>query len=87
MAEIAARSGKGFGELRWLDLSRCLKEESCKNKSFKKAEIVGRKNVRGKCLEAAGSAVDGEHGAFAEKGVDAHHKAALAELAVLTELV
>jgi len=87
MAEIAARSRKGFSELRRLDLSRRLKEESSKDKSFKEAEIVGRKNVRGECLEAAGRAVDGEHGAFTEKGVDAHHKAAFAELAVLAELV
>ena len=72
MAEIAARRGEGLRELRGLDLARRLKEESCKNKSFKEAEIVGRENARGERLEAAGRTVDGEHGAFAEEGVDAH---------------
>ena len=72
MAEIAARGREGFGELRGLDLSRRFKEESRKNKSFKKAEIVGGKDACGERLKAAGRAVDGEHGAFAEEGVDAH---------------
>ena len=87
MAEIAASGREGFGELRGFDLARRLKEESRKNESFKEAEIVGREDARGECLEAAGRAVDGEHGAFTEKGVDAHNLAALAELAVLAELV
>jgi len=73
--------------LRRLDLSRRLEKESSKDKSLKKAEIVGCEDACGECLEAAGRAVDGEHGTFAEKGVDAHHKAALAELVVLAELV
>jgi len=72
MAEIASRGGKGFGELRGLDLARRLKEKSCEDKSFKEAEIVGREDARGERLEAACCTVDGEHGAFAEEGVDAH---------------
>ncbi len=72
MAEVAARCREGFGELRWFDLARRLEEESREDKSFKKTEIVSREDARGERLEAAGRAVDGEHGAFAEKGVDAH---------------
>lgn len=87
MAEVAARGGKGFGKLRGLDLARRFKEESRENKSFKKAETVGGEDARGEGLKAARRAVDGEHGAFAEEGVDAHNEAALAELAVLAELV
>ena len=87
MAEVAARSREGFSELRGLDLARRLKKESRKNKSFKEAKIVGREDARGERLEAACCTVDGEHGAFAEKGVDAHNKAALAELAMLAYLV
>ncbi len=72
MAEVAARSREGFGELRGFDLARRLKEESREDKSFKEAEIVGREDARGERLEAARCTIDGEHGAFAEEGVDAH---------------
>lgn len=72
MAEVAARSREGFGELRGLDLARCLKEKSCENESFKEAEIVGGKDACGERFEAARRAVDSEHGAFAEEGVNAH---------------
>ena len=72
MAEIAARGGEGFGELRGLDLARRLEKKSREHESFKKAETVGRKHARGERLKAARRAVDGEHGALAEKGVDAH---------------
>jgi len=72
MAEIAARRGEGLRELRGLDLSRRFKEESREDESFKKTEIVGRENARCECLEATRCTVDGEHGAFAEEGVDAH---------------
>jgi len=72
MAEIAARRGEGLRELRGLDLSRRFKEESREDESFKKTEIVGGEYARGESLEAARCTVDGEHGAFAEEGVDAH---------------
>ena len=72
MAEVAARSREGLGELRGFNLARRLKEECSKDKSFKEAEVVSRKDACGERLEAARCAVDGEHGAFAEKGVDAH---------------
>jgi len=87
MAEVAASGGKGFGQLRGLDLPRRLKEECREYKSFKEAKTVGREDARGERLKATRRAVDGEHGTFAEKGVDAHKRAALAELAVLAELV
>jgi hypothetical protein len=73
--------------LRGLDLPRRLKEECREYKSFKEAKTVGREDARGERLKATRRAVDGEHGTFAEKGVDAHKRAALAELAVLAELV
>lgn len=72
MAEVAARGGESFGQLRRLDLARRLKEERSQNESFKEAEIVGREDARGERLKAARRAVDSEHWAFAEKGVDAH---------------
>ena len=72
MTEITPRGGESFGELRGLDLARSLKEQSCEYERFKEAEIIGGKNARCERLEAASRAVDGEHGAFAEKDVDAH---------------
>ena len=72
MAEIAARRGEGLRELRGLDLSRRFKEKSCEDESFKEPKIVGREDARGECLEAARRTIDGEHGAFAEEGVDSH---------------
>jgi hypothetical protein len=72
VAEVAARGGEGFGQLRGLDLARRLKEESGEDESFKKAEAVGREDAGGEGLETPRRAVDGEHGTFAEKSVDAH---------------
>ena len=51
---------------------RRLKKERSEHERFKKAEAVGGKHARGERLKAARGAVDGEHGAFAEEGVDAH---------------
>ncbi len=72
MAEVAARGGEGFSQLRGFDLARRLKEERGEDESFKKAETVGRKDAGGERFKASRRAVDGEHGAFAEKGIDAH---------------
>ena len=82
MAEIAARGGEGLGQLRGFDLPRRLEEQRREHKGFKKAEVVGRKHARGERLKAARRAVDGEHGAFAEKGVDAHGRGQQVSLAV-----
>lgn len=72
VTEIAACGGEGFGELRRLDLARSLEKERCEDQCFEKAEAVGSEDPRGERLEASGSSVDGEHGAFAKESVDAH---------------
>ena len=72
VAEVAARGGEGFRQLRGLDLARRLKEESGEDESFKEAEAVGREDAGGERLKAARRTGDGEHGTFAEKSVDAH---------------
>ncbi len=72
VAQVAARSGKGLRQLRRLDLPRRLKEQRSQHESFKKAEAIGGEHARRERLKAPRRPVDGEHGAFAEKGVDTH---------------
>jgi hypothetical protein len=73
--------------LRRLDLARRLEEESGEDQSFKETEAIGREDARDERIKAARGTVDGKHGAFVEKSVDAHKRAAFVELAVLAELV
>jgi len=55
-----------------LNLAGRLEKESREDKSFKEAKTVGREDARGERLKAARRAIDCEHRAFAEEGVDAH---------------
>ncbi len=72
MAEIAARSGEGFRQLRWLDLVWRLEKQRGQHQRLEKSEAVGREHARGERLETARRAIDGEHGTFPEKSVDTH---------------
>jgi hypothetical protein len=87
MAEVAARGGKGVSQLRGLDLPRRFKEECGQHERFEESEIVGSEDTGCKRFEAACGAVDREHGAFSEEGIDAHGLAESAEFAGLAELV
>ena len=73
MAEIAARGREGFRQLRGLDLARRLEEKRRQHQALQESrDSSAASAARGERLKAARRAVDGEHGTFAEKGVDAH---------------
>jgi hypothetical protein len=69
LPRVVAKVSASCDGLTWRGASKNRRRE---HKSFEKAKTVGGEDARGERLKAARRAVDGEHGAFAEKGVDAH---------------
>ena len=85
MAQVPASRRESLGQLRRLDRARRLEKESRENKSLEETEIVGGEDAGGERFKAPRRPVDGEHGALAEEGIDAHKRAAFAGLAESAE--
>ena len=72
MAHVTASHAEGFSEVGRLDERWGFKKNGGEDEAFQEAEAIGFESLSSVSVEAASCAVDGEHGALMEEGIDAH---------------
>jgi len=72
MADVAARGGKGFGKVGWLDGTRRFKKDCREDQALHESKAVGSECLGCYTIKVPCRPLHREHGTLVQKGFNAH---------------